>query len=292
MPGVNIGDTLNIDDPKTVVLMSGGVPVSLAGVSDVRISNLGGATPEFAWREIFGEFDVVDNDLVTAKAITAGAGFPSVGDTVTFEITVTNNGTDDASGITLTDVLPAGLTPTIDNGTVSTGIYNSGDGTWIITNLAAVGGSATLTLEGVVDAGQEGNIITNSTTAADNLPNDETNTVGDVLSASIEIANPLLNVVKTTDQTGTVSQGTRIIYTYRITNVGNRPISDVSLVDSHNAAGPVPLPDNPALITDAPPAGDSADISGDNIWDLLAPEDVIEFQAFYDVLQADIDNLQ
>lgn len=291
MPGVNIGDTLDINDPKTVTLIDGGVPVALAGVTDVRISNLGGISPEFAWREIFGEFESTNIDLVTAKAVTAGANFPAVGDTVTFEIVVTNGGSDEAVNATLVDVLPSGLTPTVNNGSVTAGAYNSGDGTWVIPSLLG-GASETLTLEGVVDTGQEGNVITNFTTAADSIANDETDTTGDVLSASVEVANPLLAVTKSANQTLNVPAGVSVVYTYSVTNVGNVPLTNINLSDVHNGSGVPPVPAGPVLTTDVAPAGDSTDISGDNIWDTLGPNDVVEFQGTYIVQQEDVDNLQ
>ncbi len=292
MPGVNIGDTTSINDPKTVTLMDGGLPVALAGVSDVRISNLGGVGSEIPWREIFGEFQSTNIDFVTAKAVITGAGFPAVGDTVTFEVTVTNNDVDEAEiGATLIDLLPPGLTPTVNNGSVTAGTYNSSDGTWFIPTLAG-GASETLTLEGIVNAGEQGNTITNTTTAADNIVNDETNTTGDVLTASVEVANPLLSVTKVADQTVNVPAGIDVTYTYAVTNVGNVPLSNINLSDIHNGAGAPPVPANPVLVTDTVPTGDSVDTPGDNIWDTLAPNDVVEFQGVYQVQQADVDNLQ
>ncbi|SDE63312.1 DUF11 domain-containing protein, partial [Ruegeria marina] len=78
---------------------------------------------------------------------------------------MTNAGPAQATNVSLTDSLPAGLTATANNGTTATGTYTAGTGVWAIGTLAN-GASATLTLEGVVDAGQAGNTITNTTTAA------------------------------------------------------------------------------------------------------------------------------
>jgi len=84
---------------------------------------------------------------------------------VTFQIEVTNNGTAQATNVSLTDFLPAGLTATGANGGISQGTYDAATGLFDIGTLA-VGQTATLTLEGTVDAGQGGNTITNITTAA------------------------------------------------------------------------------------------------------------------------------
>ena len=84
---------------------------------------------------------------------------------------MTNNGPDPATNVSLIDLLPAGLTPTVGNGNTVNGTYNAGSGLWSIGSLVN-GATATLTLEGTVDAGQGGNTITNVTTAAAGDQND------------------------------------------------------------------------------------------------------------------------
>ena len=106
-----------------------------------------------------------DADLVTVKTLASGDSTPAEGDTVTFEIEVTNNGTAQATSVSLTDLLPPGLTATGFNGTVTQGTYDAVTGLFTIGTLGA-GQSATLTLQGTVDVGQGGNTITNTTTAA------------------------------------------------------------------------------------------------------------------------------
>ncbi|MDT0556987.1 DUF7507 domain-containing protein, partial [Patiriisocius hiemis] len=126
-------------------------------------------------------------DLVTVKTLTSGNPTPAETDTVTFTITVTNNGPDTANNISLNDVIPSGLTPTINNGNVSAGTYTSP--TWSIPSLIN-GASATLTIEGTVDIGQDGNTITNNTTAASGDENDPS-TAGDDLSESVVVTGCL-----------------------------------------------------------------------------------------------------
>ena len=89
------------------------------------------------------------------KTLASGDSTPEEGDTVTFDITVTNNGPIDATNIDLTDLLPAGLTATANNGGITQGSYDSATGLFTIGTLL-VGETATLTLEGTVDAGQGG----------------------------------------------------------------------------------------------------------------------------------------
>ena len=90
-------------------------------------------------------------DLVTVKTLVSPTATPVVGDTVTYAVTVTNNGPDVATGISLSDALSAGLTATANNGSASGGNYAAPS--WTIATLAA-GASATLTIEGTVNSGQ------------------------------------------------------------------------------------------------------------------------------------------
>ena len=104
-------------------------------------------------------------DLVTVKTLASGNSVPEEGEVVTFQIEVTNDGTAQATGISLIDLLPAGLTATGGNGVVSQGTYNAATGLFDIGTLN-IGETATLTLEGTVNVGEGGNTITNITTAA------------------------------------------------------------------------------------------------------------------------------
>ena len=66
------------------------------------------------------------------KTLLSGDSTPNEGDTVTFQIQVTNNGAAQATNVSLNDLLPAGLTATANNGTVSQGSYNATTGVWSI----------------------------------------------------------------------------------------------------------------------------------------------------------------
>ena len=70
-------------------------------------------------------FTIESADLALSKGISStSSSTPNVGDTVTFEVLVTNNGPDAATGISISDIVPIGYTITggsIDNGGVLTG---------------------------------------------------------------------------------------------------------------------------------------------------------------------------
>ncbi|MEP1230298.1 MAG: DUF11 domain-containing protein, partial [Litorimonas sp.] len=115
-------------------------------------------------------------DLLTVKTLaSSSSATPDVGDVVIYEIAVTNNGPNIATNVDLTDDLPAGLTATSNNGTVSEGTYIGNN--WSITALQN-GDTATLILEGTVDADQGGNTITNTLAAPAISDVDDPSTAG------------------------------------------------------------------------------------------------------------------
>ena len=121
----------------------------------------------------------------SVKTLVSGDSTPDEGDTVSFQIEVTNDGAAQATSVTLTDLLPAGLTATANNGLVSQGSYDPVTGIWTVGTMPN-GSTATLTLEGTVDVGEGGNTITNVTTAAmgDQL---DPSTLGDDLDEAVVV---------------------------------------------------------------------------------------------------------
>lgn len=92
------------------------------------------------------------------------------GETVTFTIVVTNSGGGDATSVTVTDLLPAGLTYISSN--PSQGTYDSGTGVWSVGAVLA-GGTATLKIVAEVTAA-EGTTVTNTATITASTPPDAT----------------------------------------------------------------------------------------------------------------------
>ncbi|MEZ5534294.1 MAG: DUF11 domain-containing protein [Thiolinea sp.] len=95
----------------------------------------------------------VDLDLgkrVLNKAGTAEITEAYRGDTVIYELTVTNSGPDTATGIVISDVLPAGVTYVSDNA-VSPADYDNTTGEWTVGSGLAAGESATLQITVIID---------------------------------------------------------------------------------------------------------------------------------------------
>ncbi|MCP4168446.1 MAG: DUF11 domain-containing protein, partial [Chloroflexi bacterium] len=96
-------------------------------------------------------------DLAVTKAVSNAA--PRVGETVTFSITVTNAGPDDATNVSLADVVPNGytaITNASDNGVVTAGGVD-----WTALAIVA-GGSKVLTFDAEVVGAFEGVVYDNS----------------------------------------------------------------------------------------------------------------------------------
>ena len=134
-----------------------------------------------------GAFEV-STDLAVSK--TVDNPNPVAGDTVTFTITLNNNGTDPVGRLSLSDILPSGLTLVSAN--ASSGSYDTNTGTW---NVGSIDGSSNLLTDGT-------NAVLNITaTANQDISGTLTNTannlsfVGEDTSTSNNEASINLNVI-------------------------------------------------------------------------------------------------
>jgi len=111
-------------------------------------------------------------DLAVTKVVDDPT--PVEGATITYTVTVTNNGPGEATHVEVRDILPAGTTYFSDNH--SPGSYDNGTGFWTVGTLAD-GVSATLEIVATVDSGTGGSTITNtaSVTAVDQADPDPAN---------------------------------------------------------------------------------------------------------------------
>ncbi|WP_165784586.1 DUF11 domain-containing protein [Zhengella mangrovi] len=244
-------------------------------------------------------------DLVTVKSLLSANATPAVGDSVTFRLMVTNATAGvTATGVSLNDQMPVGLT--YASHVASAGTYDPATGAWTIGSVVN-GTPATLDITATVDAGQQGNLITNTATPATGDQPDPS-MLGDDLMESVTVFNPqpALVLAKTwsfvTDANGDGKAGTGDVvrYAYAVTNTGNVNVANVSVSDTTNGNDPAFLggasPGQPvavSLTTDAGTVGDSTDADNAGpVWDTLAPGDTVTFTADYSVVQADVDALQ
>src|SRR5262249_35850990 len=80
-------------------------------------------------------------DLQVGKSVSNPT--PNVGDTITYTVTLTNNGPDDATGVTVQDVLSTRVS--FRSSRLTRGSYDPASGIWTVGDLAA-GATETLTI--------------------------------------------------------------------------------------------------------------------------------------------------
>lgn len=147
------------------------------------------------------------------------------GDTVTYEVTVKNNGPSDATGVVLYDALPAGLEDvttdksacTVEDGAIECAV---GD--------LANGASFTVTVTGEVKPGQSQ--LTNAASATGNEddpnPGNNQDEVKTPVGKSADLA-----VVKTADPAVAVLGG-NLLYGFHVTNNGPDNVTGITVTDT------------------------------------------------------------
>ena len=144
-----------------------------------------------------------DADLIVYKFVDNPA--PYVGESIIYIIDVINNGPANATTIVISDVLPIGVTHVSDD---SGGAYAAG--LWSVGNLNA-GGMATLYITVTVDAGTEGQTITN-TAVINAVDQTDPNPANDTAFATITVAAATNNPpIANDDDYGTPYETTLIV---------------------------------------------------------------------------------
>jgi uncharacterized repeat protein (TIGR01451 family) len=114
---------------------------------------------------------VPEANVVLTK--TTSNSSPKVGQQFNYTITATNNGPDTATGVQVTDKIPAGLT--FNSYTASQGTYNSATGIWNVGTIVK-GASAVLKLFVTPTASAAGKNVTNTAKITQNEFNKNKNT--------------------------------------------------------------------------------------------------------------------
>ncbi|MEH6705513.1 MAG: gliding motility-associated C-terminal domain-containing protein [Galbibacter orientalis] len=87
-------------------------------------------------------------DLSLTKEVDNAS--PNVGEVIRFTLHLQNSGDNDATGVEVTDLLPAGFT--FESYFATAGVYNETTGIWSLNNIISDGETETLTIRAIVEA--------------------------------------------------------------------------------------------------------------------------------------------
>jgi len=174
-------------------------------------------------------------------AVTKTTSTPNinVGGTATYTITVTNNGPDAGSGVSLTDTVPTGINVTswtcAGSGTATCNT-TSGSGNAInLTGQVPTGVANYLTITVNGTAISTGTITNTATVAPIDSSDTDGNLANNTSSASIGVAatgtSADLSITKTTT-TPSVTTGDAVNYQLTITNAGPDPVAAATITDT------------------------------------------------------------
>jgi uncharacterized repeat protein (TIGR01451 family) len=202
----------------------------------ISVSPAGGITdPTPSNNTAFDEDAVIaktaDADLAIAKVATATSIIP--GNPVTYTLTVTNNGPDPVTSLTVKDTLPAQILTPITF-TPSVGTYDSTTGLWSGLTLANKG-TVTLTVTGTVDPTLPANqtIINSATVQTPAGVRDGNFGNNDATNNAVKTATPQadLSINKTDNQTQ-AAPGSPVTYDITVTNSGPSTVTSVNVTDT------------------------------------------------------------
>ncbi|MFM8290210.1 MAG: hypothetical protein ACKOC4_00745, partial [Planctomycetia bacterium] len=168
-------------------------------------------------------------DLAVTKTVSDST--PNVGDTITYTVTLTNNGPDTATGVELTDTFPTAELR-FDSATPSQGSYNAGSGVWTVGTLTS-GAAVTLTITAtVLPPAAPGAVPGTQTNVAEvtasNEPDPDPSNNRDEVDETPQYAD--LAVTKTVNN-ATPNVGQNVTFTITLSNLGVDAATNVTLAD-------------------------------------------------------------
>ncbi|MGW4029316.1 DUF7507 domain-containing protein [Streptomyces sp. NPDC004838] len=162
---------------------------------------------------------------VDLEADKTGPATVGPGGTVTYTITITNNGPGDSSGYTVKDVIPAGL----QDASTSTAGCGIGAGTLTCTAVSlAAGESTTITLTGTAQSGATSIVNTATVTGEDPDPKPDNNT--STFTTNVTPIEADLAAAKTGP--ASVSPGGQITFQITVSNNGPDDSTGYTLTDT------------------------------------------------------------
>ncbi len=160
-------------------------------------------------------------DLALTKTVNNPA--PNVGNTISYTVTLTDNGPDAATNAQVTDLLPAGVT--FVSATPSQGTYVPGTGLWTV-GTVNVGSPQTLVIQATIASASQS---TNTATISHSDQFDP-NTANNTASATVTPQQADLVLSKTVNNP-TPNVGDTIFFTVGLRDRGSSTATDVQVTD-------------------------------------------------------------
>jgi len=176
-------------------------------------------------------------DLSLEKQLaSSSSSSPNIGEEVTFEITVTNSGTDAATGIVIEDYIPAGLT--VNTASISNrGTYAGNTITWVINSITPgdIVLSYAVTVNEPTGATDEYRNVVQVTRTneldVDSTPNNyDANTPNEDDESEYTLTNPITDIaINKTSSVTTAAVGDQIVFTISATNLGTIDATNIEV---------------------------------------------------------------
>ncbi|GAA4464347.1 SdrD B-like domain-containing protein [Novipirellula rosea] len=232
--------------------------VDVDGLTNItNTATVTGAEFDFDTSNNSSDADVIvdpDFDIVVDKTVDNANVQPT--DTVTYTVTLTNDGPSSADGVVLSDVVPTGLTFVSGTMNGNAATLNGSTVTFpAITVGAGTANAVTATLVFTVDALTTGQ-ITNTASVPDMSADGENDITNNSDDAVITVTPDFDIVVDKTSDVTTVQPGDTVVYTVTLTNDGPSTADNVVLTDV--------IPDGLTLVS-AVMNGTNGTVSGGNI---------------------------
>ncbi len=192
---------------------------------------------------------VVPIDLSLKKTITSTAPH-LVGSTVSYRLSLANSGPGHATGVSVVDKLPAGLTYV--DAVASQGSYDAATGVWTIGELQ-VDQTLTLDVHATVTANAVSGLVNFAQVQSAKQPDSDSTPANGKVSTPheddeaevplvITIPNPAVTLTKYVDGAdantapgAAVRSGATVTWTYRVANTGNVPLIHLTVTDDQGA---------------------------------------------------------